>query len=384
MHPVLVFTARYGPPIAQTIWVNRGDLLDAWERLARPVTDALAGTAVIDRVGPALVSVREGQTEVIGLLHRHTTKLDGLQAAIDQVWAGQQAIAGSLDLLTALSAVGLGVSVLSHAVLSFQLTALTRRLDRLAGEVRELRGMVQADYRGRLTAGLAMYKNGLDDPAGAGGHFADAATALTHSSACYAELLTEAVRSPTPAYPWEVARHLAVSALGLAAARLRTGHPAAAVRAIDDALGPLRGHARTVFGRTVAFDPARFLIPALAVHGLTLEAVAELYRQAALAGVVDEQPLSAAERFEALRGNLLSATDPLFFKGGKVRRLLADWTQATAAVEEVNRVQGVKLAIEAYHSPDRTYDALADQLIRQTEATVPPDGTVLAFFPPRG
>lgn len=51
-------------------------------------------------------------------------------------------------------------------------------------------------------------------------------------------------------------------------------------------------------------------------------------------------------------------------------------------MEEVNRVRGVRLAIRAYHAPGRTYDALADELLREAEGAAPPDGTVLAFFPP--
>ena len=72
-------------------------------------------------MGPALVSLQNGQMEVIGLLHRQSDSLGQISAAVDQVLTGQQAIAGSLNMLTTLSMVGLGVSVLSHVALSFQL-----------------------------------------------------------------------------------------------------------------------------------------------------------------------------------------------------------------------------------------------------------------------
>lgn len=387
MHPAVLFAVQYGPQIAGYLLAHREELGDGWERVARPVTDALGGTARIDRVGASLVAVRGEQAEVIGLLHRHTGTLDHLTAAVDGVWAGQQAVGRSLDLLTALSAVGLGASVLSNAALQFQLSAISRRLDRLAADLRQVKAMMQSEYRGRLTAGLTMLKDGVDvaaaDPRRADGLYTQAAADLTRSSANYAEQLRDAVTAADPAYPWVVARHLVVSALGQAAAHLRVaGHHPAAVRAIIAALDPLRRHAKAVFARTVGADPAAFLMPALAEHGVTLEAMAELYRQAAAAGVTDGAAVAtAADLFERLRGRMPSASDPLFYKTSKVNRLRAAFGEAAAAVEEVNRLRGLELAIDAYHTSDRSYDALADDLLRQAEATRPADGTVLAFFP---
>jgi hypothetical protein len=162
MHPALVFTAQYGPHIAGWLLANRAALGEAYTTLARPVTDALDGASRIERIGGALAEVRGGQAEVIGLLHQHTNNMDQLTTAIDGVWLGQQAVGRSLDLLTTLSVVGLGLSALSHTVLQFQLRALTRRVDLLAAEVKQIKDMLQAEYLGKLTAGLTTFKNGLD------------------------------------------------------------------------------------------------------------------------------------------------------------------------------------------------------------------------------
>jgi tetratricopeptide (TPR) repeat protein len=385
VHPALVFTARYGPPLAAWLLTHRHELGEAYDGIAGRVSDALAGRASVDRVGKTLVAVRDGQTEVLGLLHRHTTKLDNLQAGIDGLWAGQQAVAGAVDLLTALSAVGLGVSVLSHVALGFQLNAINRRLGQLAVAVQQVKALLDAQHKAALAAGIAQLQKGVavgraDESARL---FEDAASKLTDSSANFAEQVQTHLRAGEASYVWVLARHLLVSALGEAAAHLRLGQREAAVLSLDKALPALRAHARRVFERTVGADPAALLMPALAEHGITLEAVAELYRQAGLAGATDGGPVSAADMFERLRGKLPSASDPLFFRERRVRQLRAAFAEATAAVEEVNRVQGVKLAIQAYHTPDRTYDALADELLRQTEVTAPPDGAVLAFFPPR-
>ena len=83
-----------------------------------------------------------------------------------------------------------------------------------------------------------------------------------------------------------LARHLATSALGETACHLQMSNPALAVKSLETALPNLLNHATVVFQRTVHADPTSFLIPLMAEREITLESVAELYRQASLAGVV--------------------------------------------------------------------------------------------------
>lgn len=387
MHPAIPFAVTYGPDLAAWLLAHASELGDAFARLTRPVMAAITDpTASLDRIGSALVAQQNGQAEVLGLLHQHTAKLDGIAAAVDGIGTGQQAVAHSLSLLTSLSIVGLGVAALSQVHLAFQFAALTRRLDRLAAEVRQVKALIQAEYRAELQAGLAKLEKGLHvadvDPDQAATLFGAAANTLTDSSANYAEQLRTQLGAADSAYLWLLARHLTVSALGEAAAHLRLGQKSLAVRSLETALIPLRDHARAVFARTVVADPARFLIPAMAAHGVTLEAVAELYRQAGHAGAVEsDERLSAADRFEALRGRLSGLRDPRFRVEAVVRRLTAAWSEASAAVEELNRFQGLAYAIDAYHSPTRTYDDLTAEILREVDVRRPPDRTCLAFFP---
>ena len=163
MPPALLFAATHGPDLAAWLFAHAADIGDGFARIARPVAAAVTDPAAsVDRIGPALVSLRDGQTEVLGLLHQHTTTLDGITAAVDGVGAGQQALGRSVDLLGTLSMVGLGAAALSQVHLAFQFAALTRRLDRLAAEVRQVKTMMHAEYRAALNAGLIKLKNGLD------------------------------------------------------------------------------------------------------------------------------------------------------------------------------------------------------------------------------
>lgn len=283
MHPALAFVARYGPELAPWLLAHAGELGDAAARLTRPVVAAITDpSASLDRVGAALVAQQDGQAEVLGLLHHHTAKLDGIAAAVDAIGSWQPALDRSIGFLTSLSMVGLGFSVLTQAHLGFQFAALTRRLDRLAAEVRQVRGMLRAAHRAELQAGLAKFEKGMavaaDRPDQAETLFNQAVGTLTDSSANYAEQLRTELGPDHRDYAWLLSRHLTVSALGEAAAHLQLGQKELAVRSLVSALAPLGGHARAVFARTVGADPERFLIPALAARGVTLEALAELYR----------------------------------------------------------------------------------------------------------
>ena len=389
MHPILAFAETLGPNIAPWLLAHSGELGDAFGRLAGPVVAAITDPAAsVDRVGSALVAQQNGQAEVIGLLHRHTTTLDGIAAAVDGVGVSVDGVARSAGLLGSLSMVGLGVSVLAHAHLAFQFDRLTRRLQRLEAEVGQVREMMHADFRGALNAGLFKLKSGIDAgpnaPDRAGELFRNAIDNLTDSRARYTELLRGGVGAGNPQARWVLARHLTVAVLGEASGHIRLGEADAAVVSLEHGLGPVREHARAVFGRTVAARPGAFLMPALAEHGVTLEALAELYRQAGHAGVRDENRTTPADLFESLRPGLGSgrAGGPRFFKGRVVRRLRAEFAEASAAVEEVNRLKGLALAIGFCNRSGRDFGTLAEQIRCEIEARHPEDGACFAAFPP--
>jgi len=387
MHPVLVFAGNYGPSLASWIFANRDQLRDACARVLGPVTAAITDpSASIDRIGSALVAQQKGQLEVLGLLHQHTTKLDGISAAVDGVGVSVDKISTSIGFLTSLSFVGLGLSALSQVHIAFQFQRLTNRLKRLEAEIHELKEMMQADFRSETSAGLTKLKNGNEaqttNPEMANTLFHGAIGNLTNSSARYIELLNSGVGAKNPQARWMFARHLIVSVLGEVAAYTRLGHPGLAVKSIELGLAPLRQHARSVFERTVAGKPSTFLMPAMAEHGFTLEALAELYRQAQNAGVLDRKQVgTAADLFESLRGHWGEASDPFFGKAKKVQQLRVEFAEASAAIEEVNRLQGLALVIGQYGGTGQSYLDLSRQILEDIEAQRPEEGACFAVFP---
>jgi hypothetical protein len=216
----------------------------------------------------------------------------------------------------------------------------------------------------------------------------DARLNLAGSRSSYTQQLSDQLSRPAPAEPaylWMLARHLALPTLAETACHLRLGQPAQGMSVLRAGLTVLSGHASAVFERTVAANPARFLMPSLARQGVTLEVIAELFRQARHAGVVpEEQAVTEAGVFESLRGRLHEASDPTFGRERKIKRLRSEFAEASAAVEEVNRVRGLALAIEQCERGGRDYLALTEQILGEIAAPRPQEGTCFAVFPPLG
>ena len=123
------------------------------------------GPTRIDRVGAAIISTNEsGTREVIGLLHRQGNTLAGVQTAVDGLTVGHAATTVALSGLTTLSAIGLGVTVLSQVALMAQYRALTRRMESIKAEVKVVQDMLKAGERAKLDAGLNLVEKGEKAP----------------------------------------------------------------------------------------------------------------------------------------------------------------------------------------------------------------------------
>ena len=111
----------------------------------------------------------------------------------------------------------------------------------------------------------------------------------------------------------------------------------------------LSDYVRSVFARTVGDDAARFLCPGLAQHGVTLEFLAELFRQASHAGATaGRHTVAATDLIEEWRGRLHIVRDP--WRNSTLVAMRADLAEAVAAVEEVNRVNSFASMIDHFES----------------------------------
>ncbi len=384
MYHLLRFTVRYGPQIGGWVLTNRGPLAEIIERFSGAVAGSFTGgTQRLDRIGGALVAVEGNQREVIGLLHRHEDKLDGVGRAVEGLAAGQAGLAESLDLLTSLSAVTLGFSVLTPVLLLSQFRILHRRFDSLSREVKAIQERLDLRNSAELNAGLTFLAQSAGDGADCETLLQQALMELTRADLYYSAFLESELAKGGQSdrdLLWLLTRHLTMAVLGLAACHLRRKEPRRAEATLRKGMATMIEHAAAVFGRTVGSDPMRYLMPAMREHGATLEGMAELYRQAGHAGILASANGSTSDFFEGQRGRLANAADPVFYKGSTVARLRAELAEATAAVEEVNRVQGLWLTLRHCAKTGVDYSELERRILADLEASRPIPGECYAFF----
>ena len=91
---------------------------------------------------------------------------------------------------------------------------------------------------------------------------------------------------------------------------------------------------------------------------------------------------SAADVFESLRSGLASTAEPVLFKSRKVQGLRVEFAEASAAVEEVNRVHGLALVVDHCAHAGRDYTEVTAQVRSAVEARRPAEGDCFAAFPP--
>ena len=372
MPAIIPFLVTYGPSNSTWLVANRKELGETYGTLIEPILDKLHTGTTIDRVGPVLAEIHGGQARAIGLLHQHTRQLHDASAAA--------------DVLTWVSSVGLGVSVLSHVHLAWQFRRLAKQLRGIQSDVQQLKGMALANLQGKLDAGLTHLKNAIEvkrtDPELSRATLNAATAALTTVAAQYLANLQSPVARHNPRVAALFAQNMLLATLGDVAVKIEQHQPNLAVQALQGVQSALVTRARSVLDRTVLDKPTLFLAPGLARHGVTLDALTELYRQAHHARVIDNgKHLTAAELFEVLRDRLSTASDPRFGAAGKLQRLHGEFLEARDAVEQVNQVQGLVLLIRGFDRPNRSVSGLADQVRHLIEARQPGEGSCFAAFP---
>ena len=374
--PVIAYAVA--ADVLDWLWRHRTEVGPSVEGLVDRVL-ARDGTSV-DRVGAALVAQEDGQRRVIGLLQEVSGKADAIQDGVGTLAGGQQALAHSLSVLQTLSVVNLGVTALSQVYLWRQFSRLNRRLDELGRAVERIQTMIQSGHRASIETGLTQLRHGTEALAEgkhtlAEKYLTDAFDNLAGGANNFAgQLKAELDRRPDRGYLGLLARYMTVAVLGEAGCQVALGKGAEAARAIEGRLPVLKAYARRVFAETAGRDPGRFLIPAMAAEGVTLDALAGLFRQAALAGLIDYPPgRGASDLFDALRGELFRVQDPVFRKARAVARMTAELAEARAAVEDVNRVEGLALGIRAFDAPGRPFRDLAAAIDREIAARADSD-----------
>ncbi|MBA4191097.1 MAG: hypothetical protein C0467_24190 [Planctomycetaceae bacterium] len=94
------------------------------------------------------------------------------------------------------------------------------------------------------------------------------------------------------------------------------------------------------------------------------------------------EAVTAADVFESLRARLSEARDPRFGRAAKVEQLRIGFAEASAAIEEVNRLHGLVLVIDQCARTGQDYVSVTEQVRAAVETCRPAEGARFAVFPP--
>lgn len=375
--------------IASWLWMNRDALGTAWTKVSDAVASSLAAPrAEIHRLGSAIVSVHDDQTRVLGVLHEHSARLDGIDAAVSGLASGQAALGYSLGVLQNLSMLTLGISAASSLILFRQFHALRAQLARVERATHRIGTLAEAQQLGQLETGLNQLREGMEDiqsgrtEQGRAGISHNAANNLALNVNQHAILLDRELKSSRVdrTVVRMLFRHLIVGLMGVAGCHLALGHPARAQEAISTRMGLVEAYAKEMFRQTVGENPVRFLCPGMANRGVTMEFLVELYRQAVLANAFEApNGVSATDLIENWRTRLHASRDP--FWSSTLGEWRAELAEALAAVEEVNRIKGFALGLGGIPSTILTHDAVLEAIQQELRASSDRTEARFAYFP---
>jgi hypothetical protein len=359
----MIWLRLAGDVVGWTAWLcqNRQTLEPLLQRIGG-VSD-LAQAAVTNpdgllrRVGNQLVfGQADGGERVLAFIEQTTPQVESVERAVGGLQAGQVTLSSSLASLTGVSMVTLGLTALTPVVLSGQFVALNRKLSALQKQVAALQAKFDAAAQAGLETGLGLLQMGQDfldraDRPKAHDRLNQALPLCHKAMKFYGNLLGSALNQP-PVDPGEVrllARHLSVAVAGVASCQIGLGQDQHAFGQSDPELDLLRSATRWAFHDAVARDPGPYLLPAMRAHGVTIGVMARLFQQARDAGAAEPaKDASVATWFEDHRDALVCATtrEPLWSKKKWYEALRTRLLEAVAAVEETNRVLGLRRLVE--------------------------------------
>ena len=333
------------PPHADlAIWV-----LTRLTTALRPALDDPRGT--LGLIGDVLVWDGPAGRRMVAGLEGLTDGQARIGRVVNHLEAGQAAASATLGTLVRCSMFNLGVTALGAGLMLARVEALHRRLGALAAQLDDVQAHQQAWERATLRTGLDFL-----------GHFerdrreSDLQSALEHCTQAtnvYRDLLAHETggRRRVPLME-QCGRTYALALLGRARCLVLRGQPGRAAELLAEERPAREALAAAAFEAVLGRAPEAYLHPNFRGDGVTLGTLAEVYQQAHLAGAIGpERARDAARLFEDLRERIYAGRPwRTFAPRGRVKdRLLAGMRSLMGCLEEVNRVESLRLRLEDAH-----------------------------------
>jgi hypothetical protein len=359
-------------------WFVINALPVAAERL-RPLLADPTGT--VQRLADLVVWRGEAGQKVIGLLGGISESQARIEGAVERIETAQIGMSGTLDTVLNLSLFHIGFGALSAGFMLARLAALRTRLDAMTRQLTDIQDHLGAMTQAVLENGLTFLKAGEKRA-----DQADLRVAFekcNEAAATYRVLVNKEISGPRRLPVLNHAgRCYLIAVLGSVRCLIRRGEVGHAEEHAAAQKEDMSDLARTTFELVLGKNPEVYLEPGLQTDAVTLDVLTGAYQQAHLAGAVGGDPVrDAGDLFERLRDRVYGASKGVWFTASRTirRRLLTNLKFLIAVLEDVNRVEAVRLRlVEA-----RSRGADPEDLDREAERLRPSgraDGPVAYAF----
>jgi hypothetical protein len=270
-----------------------------------------------------------------------------IEQVVQHIETAQIGVSQALGTLTTLSMATLGVTSLAASFMIWRMNALHARLGVIGGQITDIQTHLNANEQAHLQSGLSFLERFERTEGDKDRHTAlEESTFATH---LYRHLVRSEVGGRKRLLALnQCGRYYMLSLTAQARCLVAGGELTQADSLLRNEKPTLTALARTTFEEVLGKSPEIYLDPAFQQDNVTLESMAEIYLRAERIGAISSsQVRDAAALFEVLRSKLYGAGG-WFRPRGKVKdALVAKIKYVMTCLEEVERVESLRLRIEA-------------------------------------
>lgn len=343
-------------------------LLGEGLRAGLPYVQRLAQdpTGTVTRVGDALVwNGANGQQVLAGLatLSEGQSRIEQVVNHIDvnHIDTVQLGVSHTLGVMHTLSIATLGITSLSGAYMVWRFHSLNKRFDKLSESLQDVEDNVAAANKAHLDVAvqkLSEFDQSADDAVLKKGRDEAQEAAAIYGEMAWREASKKRPRVEVLNYR---SRCYLLALMAELHARIHLNEIPAAIQRVNTEKPRLQSLAKVTFEAVIQGRPELFLRADMAKEGVTLELMTELYQQARHAGAIASPEVeSASQLFEHCRAKGIASGSCLFGGGGKQDAMQLRYLMA--CLEEINRIDGMRLLMAEANEKKASLPALRDRI----------------------
>jgi len=301
----------------------------------------------VSRLGDVLVWDGPGGQRVLAGLEGLKDSQSRIEQAVQHIETAQIGVSQALGTLTTISMATLGVTSLATGFMIWRMNSLHARLGVIGGQITDIQTHLSANEQAHLQSGLSFLERFERTEGEKDLHAAlEKSTFATH---LYRHLVQSEVGGLKRLLALnQCGRYYMLSLTAQARCLVAGGEPLQAESLLRNEKPTLTALARTTFEEVLGKSPEIYLDPAFQRDNVTLESMAEIYLRAERIGAISSSRVrDAAALFEVLRSKVYGAGGWFRPRGKAKDALMAKIKYLMACLEEVERVESLRLRIEA-------------------------------------